>query len=450
MKKLSLRLRLMIFFVLISGIIWCSAGLVSWFECREKVDEFFDSYQLVLARQMATADWSHVNAKTQKITNKIIDNVHNAEEEDEAIGFAVFDTSGKMIFNDDENGKDFVFSAQTGVFVNQKIDHDDLWRFIRVPSSDGKFIITIGQELEYRDDLAFDLIEEFLLPWLGGLVFLLIFTLGMITLEFRPIKGLAKDLSERTPDDLSPIEGNRLPSEIKPFINALNNQFRQIEAMLVRERSFISDSAHELRSPLTALKIQLEVAQLSKNDETALDESFKKLSLGIDRSTRLIEQLLALSKIDSNFGKNTPKELIDWKTISSLILKEHLEQAQAKSISLKEDIFGEAPISEGNPVLCALLLRNLVDNAIKYSPDEADVLLRIGDKTLEVINTNTNLDEKIIPHLKERFYRPAGQKETGSGLGLAIVQRICEYHSCRLDFQNTSEGFCVRVEKLSD
>ena len=109
MKNLSLRLRLMILFVGFSCLIWVTAGFVCWQESKEKIDEFFDSYQMLLARQMASADWSHVSMQTQKITNKIIKNIKNAEDEDEAIGFAVFNADGKMIFHDNENGKDFSF-----------------------------------------------------------------------------------------------------------------------------------------------------------------------------------------------------------------------------------------------------------------------------------------------------------------------------------------------------
>ena len=146
MKNLSLRLRLMILFVGFSCLIWAAAGFICWQESKEKIDEFFDSYQMLLARQMASADWSHVSVQTQKITNKIIKSIKNAEDEDEAIGFAVFDAGGKMVFHDNENGKDFSFRPEVGTFSKQKVD-DEWWRIVWVKSADGNFYIAVGQEL---------------------------------------------------------------------------------------------------------------------------------------------------------------------------------------------------------------------------------------------------------------------------------------------------------------
>lgn len=112
MNKLSLRLRLIVCFIGISCVVWLAAGVLSWKETKEKVDEFFDTYQMALARQLAGADWSGLAAGAQKITDRMIENVHNADDEDEAIGFAVFDRDGRLVFHDNENGKDFGFCRQ--------------------------------------------------------------------------------------------------------------------------------------------------------------------------------------------------------------------------------------------------------------------------------------------------------------------------------------------------
>ena len=417
MKKLSLRLRLMILFIGFSCLIWAAAGIICWQESKEKIDEFFDSYQMLLARQMASADWSHISPQTQNITNKIIKNIRNADDEDEAIGFAVFNAGGQMIFHDNENGKDFSFSTETGSFEKQRVD-GEWWRVVRVKSADGKFYIAVGQELDYRSDITMDMVEEFLAPWLGGLLFLLLLTIFIISKEFSPLKKLASDLENREQDDL-----------------------------LKRERSFISDSAHELRTPLTALKIQLEVLELAGNDEKMRNEAIQKLNLGIERSTRLVEQLLALSRLESNQTQNETYEQIDWVDVVKQIEEEYAAAAKEKGIVFKNKTGSGSVISSANPVLCALMMRNLVDNAVKYSPKDAVVKIEINENKIRVVNSGTKVAPEHLKRLSERFFRPAGQKESGSGLGLAIVSRIAGLYGCGLHFANTSGGFEVKIEK---
>lgn len=137
------------------------------------------------------------------------------------------------------------------------------------------FTIAVGQELEFRDDAALELVEETLLPWLVGLSVLLLAVIWMVSRELRPLRRIADELSERDSDNLHPLSLSGQASEILPLIKAINTQFSRIEQMLQRERGFISDSAHELRSPLTALKVQLEVAQLADDDAAARHQALQ-------------------------------------------------------------------------------------------------------------------------------------------------------------------------------
>ena len=167
MKKMSLRLRLIISFLIVSTCVWTAAAVISWQESRDQMDEFFDTYQLLLARQLSTADWTNLTADMQKKSNRLIENVDDdGEEEDEALGFAVFNRRGEMIFNDDENGRDFIYTPEASGFINQKIGRKkDMWRIFWLTSADKNFTIAVGQELEFRDDAALELVEETLLPW---------------------------------------------------------------------------------------------------------------------------------------------------------------------------------------------------------------------------------------------------------------------------------------------
>lgn len=446
MKKMSLRLRLIISFLIVSTCVWTAAAVISWQESRDQMDEFFDTYQLLLARQLSTADWTNLTADMQKKSNRLIENVDDdGEEEDEALGFAVFNRRGEMIFNDDENGRDFIYTPEASGFVNQKIGRKkDMWRIFWLTSADKNFTIAVGQELEFRDDAALELVEETLLPWLVGLSVLLLAVIWMVSRELRPLRRIADELSERDSDNLHPLSLSGQASEILPLIKAINTQFSRIEQMLQRERGFISDSAHELRSPLTALKVQLEVAQLADDDAAARHQALQKLNQGIDRSTRLVEQLLALSRLDSAAAAANDEPL-DWPALVNAAVNEQLPAAEEKKINIKTSTDGSAPTTCGQPLLWALLLRNLLDNAVRYSPEEAQISIELKDETLSVTNSNTVVAAEYLPRLKERFFRPAGQKSTGSGLGLSIVERIAELHRCRVALTNDDGNFRITI-----
>jgi len=446
MKKISLRLRLIISFLIVSTCVWTAAAVISWQENREQMDEFFDTYQLLLARQLSTADWTNLTADMQKKSNRLIENVDDdGEEEDEALGFAVFNRRGEMIFNDDENGRDFIYTPEASGFVNQKIGRKkDMWRIFWLTSADKNFTIAVGQELEFRDDAALELVEETLLPWLVGLSVLLLAVIWMVSRELRPLRRIADELSERDSNNLHSLSLSGQAPEVLPLIKAINTQFSRIEQMLQRERGFISDSAHELRSPLTALKVQLEVAQLADDDAAARHQALQKLNQGIDRSTRLVEQLLALSRLDSAAAAANDESL-DWPALVNTAVNEQLPAAEEKKINIKTSTDGSAPTTCGQPLLWALLLRNLLDNAVRYSPEEAQISLELKDETLSVTNSNTVVAAEYLPRLKERFFRPAGQKSTGSGLGLSIVERIAELHRCRVALTNDDGNFRVTV-----
>ena len=444
MKKLSLRLRLLIIFGLSSCLIWLGAGALSWLESKEKTDEFFDQYQMILARQLASADWSAITPDVQKATDKIIKKIDNADEEDEAIGFAVFDKNGQMVFHDNENGKDFIFNPRMGRFVNQVIDDDDDWRIVWIDSVDKKYVIAVGQELEYREEVALDMLEEFLLPWLLGLFLLLLVIIYFVGREFASFKRLALDLEKRAADDLSPLKEYNLPQEILPLTQAMNGLFMKLAEMLKKEKSFISDSAHELRSPLTALKVQLEVLEMSQEDNEARKDAIVKMERGIERCARLVEQLLLLSRLESNQSQAT-SEPIDWRQTVDILMKEYQSQIKDKQITTEISVTSGSPISCGNSVLLTVMLRNLLDNAIKYSSEGTEIMLDIDEQHIKVANSGVVMPNQHLQRLGERFFRPAGQKQIGSGLGLSIVKKIAALHGCAVEIKNDDNLFSVII-----
>ena len=155
-----------------------------------------------------------------------------------------------------------------------------------------------------------------------------------------------------------------------------------------------------------------------------------------------------LSKVDTSLGVyDEAKGLIDWKQILADLKADYASLAEEKKIEIKANVSGLGPVEQGNPLLWGLVLRNLLDNALKYSPQGANIKIEITDGALQVFNSGVSVEEGALAHLSERFFRPAGQKVSGSGLGLSIVRRVAESSACKVCFENADGGFRVCVFK---
>ena len=446
MKKLSLKRRLIICFLCMAGITWIISAVLAWYESREQIDEFFDTYQLALARQLSTADWDDVTPKTQKIANKVIDNLKDSgEDEDEALGFAVFDKNGKMVFHDNEKGKFFKYNASAYGFAEQGLGKKHhKWRIVWVKSVDGKYRIAVGQEIEYRNEVALEMVEETILPWGVGLLFLLLMCIWFIYKEFAPLQKIADDFKNREPDDLSSVEYHNTPKEVEPLLDAVNGLLEKIAKMLDRERSFISDAAHELRSPLTALNVQLDVVELATDDIETQKKALMNLREGISRSSHLVEQMLDLSRIESQMKVNNKEKLFFREIILDAVecQKHEADQKQIAIITIFNDDFG---VEYGQKFLWSLLMRNLLNNAINYSGNGAKIIIEVNQNQIVLKNNNVSFNKENLSKLGTRFFRPAGQKMNGSGLGLSIVEKIAALHQCKVSFNAVDDEFTVIV-----
>lgn len=232
-------------------------------------------------------------------------------------------------------------------------------------SPDGKYRIVVGQEWEYREDMALAIVAGH--PWLVALPIMLIIMMVLLGRELAPLNKLALALRMRDPDSEKPLNATGVPSEVRPLVESLNQLFARTHAMMVRERRFTSDAAHELRSPLTALKVQTEVAQLSDDDPQARKKALLQLHSGIDRATRLVDQLLTLSRLDSLDNLQDVAEIPLEDLLQSSVMDIYHTAQQAK-IDVRLTLNAHGIKRTGQPLLLSLLVRNLLDNVVRYSP----------------------------------------------------------------------------------
>jgi two-component system sensor histidine kinase QseC len=209
--------------------------------------------------------------------------------------------------------------------------------------------------------------------------------------------------------------------------------------MMARERRFTSDAAHELRSPLTALKVQTEVAQLSLDDPQAQAKALTQLHAGIDRASRLVEQLLTLSRLDSLESLDDVEPLNMADLLQSVVMDSY-HPAQQAGIEIRLNILDPQVTRTGQQLLLSLLVRNLLDNAVRYSPRGSRVEVTLDTHSVIVRDNGPGIAPDALTRIGERFYRPPGQDQTGSGLGLSIVKRIAALHRMTVTLGNGQDG----------
>ena len=435
MKNRSLTLRLISVLCLTALFVWLGSTLVAWWQVRHDVNKVFDAQQVLFAERLANSDLSTILLESSTTLNKNSQSALKKSYDDDALAFAIFSETGKLLFSDGRNGKDFIFNNKTGFHNSHTYDDDDNWRIFWRTAANGKLIIAVGQELDYREDLIEEMILGQMWIWFASLPILIIVLGWLIYKELRPIKRLSQEIQTRKSGDVSLLNPEGLPAEILPLVKNLNQFFDRTSAMLQRERRFTSDAAHELRSPLAALRIQTEVAQLAGDDRELREQALLHLTQGIDRASQLIEQLLTLSKLD-NLQELEELQPIDWEGIIQSLIAERYFVAEKRKITLAFEKESEPKPKQGQPILVSLMLRNLLDNAIKYCPEDTTVSVKIASSQIIIEDNGGGVEPEDLKKLGQRFYRPAGQNEKGSGLGLSIVMRIAELHGFKVRLEN--------------
>ncbi|WP_442780034.1 quorum sensing histidine kinase QseC [Enterobacter cancerogenus] len=436
--KLSLKLRLTLLFLLLSLAAWFAASLVAWQQTTHKLDKLFDTQQMLFAKRLLTMDLDEVRAPERM--RDIPKKVKHGRLDDDALAFAIFSADGDMILNDGENGRDIPYHYRRDGFDDGRLkDDNDAWRFVWLTSPDGKYRVVVGQEAEYRQEMALDVVSSQLTPWLVALPVMLLLLIVMLSRELKPLKKLAQTLRSRSPDATDTLSTQGVPAEVRPLLDSLNHLFTRTQEMMSRERRFTSDAAHELRSPLAALKVQTDVAQLYLDDPQAQAKALAQLHAGIDRASRLVDQLLTLSRLDSldNLDNIEPLALAD--LLQSAVMDIY-HPAQQAGIDIRLNINAPQATRTGQQLLLSLLVRNLLDNAIRYSPRGSVVDVTLNARSFSVRDNGSGIAPDALARVGERFYRPPGQDETGSGLGLSIVKRIATLHGMRVSLANGAES----------
>lgn len=439
LQNLSLRVRLTLLFMLLAGAAWFAASVVAWQQTTHKLNELFDTQQMLFARRLSTLEFDELKTpvRMDRIAKKKVKHGHL---DDDALAFAVYSRDGKMLMDDGDKGGEIPWRYRREGFDDGRLnDDDDEWRFLWLTTPDGKYRIVVGQEWDYRREMALDVVTSQLTPWLIALPLMFLLLIVLLSRELRPLKNLTRALHARAPDSAQTLNVRGVPGEVRPLVDALNALFARTHETMARERRFTSDAAHELRSPLTALKVQTEVAQLSQDDPLTRENALAQLHTGIDRAARLVDQLLTLSRLDSLDNLQDIEQVSLADLLQSAVMDIY-HPAQQAGIDVRLHIHAQHVTRQGQPLLLSLLVRNLLDNAVRYSPAGSVVDVTLGARGFTVRDNGPGVSADVLARLGERFYRPPGQDATGSGLGLSIVKRIAALHQMGVRFRHADGG----------
>ena len=442
----SLRARLIAGYILLTLVAWVGASIAAWHQTSKTLNKLFDTQQVLFAKRLSALELDGVQGDAQLPRTKTMISNHRGKQDDDTLAFAIYTADGKLLLNDGDNGRNLIWRYQRDGFTDGKLaGDDDMWRMVWVTTPDGKYRIVVGQEWEYREDLALDIVLSQITPWLIALPLILLLLVWLVSRALAPLHKLANQLRTRKPDDDRELPTQTLPQEVRPLVMALNQLFSRTGELMQRERRFTSDAAHELRSPLAALKVQAEVAQLAQHDEPVRDHALSNLSAGIDRATRLVDQLLTLSRLDSLASLDDVQEVAFQLLLQNAVMDAWHEALRA-GIDIRLDVQDPSVKRQGQPLLLSLMVRNLLDNAIRYSPRGCVVDVVLQSHEITITDNGPGVSPEFLTSLGERFFRPPGQEKTGSGLGLSIVRRIASLHGMQALFMNTSNGgFEVRI-----
>ncbi|MFZ2973954.1 MAG: ATP-binding protein [Ferribacterium limneticum] len=436
----SLRRRLL--GLLLGGVsaAWLVTMVFSYIDAHHEVDELFDA-QLVQGAQTLLALASH--DEDDDLEEDLGKAAHKYQR---SLRFQIWRVDGKLLMRSN-NAPETPLTVAAG--FSETHDQAGHWRHFSQWNDDRSVQVQVSENHDIRDDLIGHIAWRLLVPALFGLP-LIGFWVWLATRRgFASLDGIARQIASRDPQQLQPVHPAAAPEEIRTLLEALNGLFQRVEHTLEAERRFTADAAHELRTPLAALQAQLQVAQRARDDDER-DRSLNQLQRGLTRAAHLVDQMLHLARLDPESGLPDP-QTVDLARLAEEVCADLGPQILAKNIEFDLTATADCQVI-GQAEWLRVLIRNLVDNAIRYTHEGGQVRVDLRrDKaalTFSVADSGPGIPVDQRESVLRRFHRLNQGSQPGSGLGLAIVARIAELHGAalKLDTSITPKGLLVAVQ----
>lgn len=442
----SIRRRLLFTLLSITVAVWTVTVITSYYDARHEIGELFDAQLAQSARTLlsvagheleelegSSPETAHVHFHSD---NPLYDEGHVYEHK---LAYQLWKQPENTLLLRSFNAPVNPLSENKG--YSTRWINDKQWRVLSLHDEQTGFEVQVGQALAIREELTDHIARRIGSPILITLPLLTLLIFIGIGRSLKPLQRLAEAVVHRAPNNLEPIDSSSVPSEIRPLVNALNSLFERLGQAFENDRRFTADAAHELRTPLAAMKTQAQVARRSR-DAAERESAIDKMLEGVQRASRLVEQLLTLARVDPETGL-TRSAQVDMLGLAEDAIADHEQQARVKGIALQLHAEQALNIAGHRESLC-IMIRNLLDNAIRYTPEGGEVQVNLtgnaGKVFLCIADSGPGIPEADRERIFGRFIRLAGQESRGSGLGMSIVKRIADLHQATIRLDRSSLG----------
>ncbi len=428
--------------------------LISYRAINYEIAEVYDA-QLVqdarfiegfLNQKSYKIDWSHISQALAHINQLSFNQGEEANADghsyERKMAIQVWDNQGNLLLTTPNAPQHALSPLKKGFFRQQHSNHD--WYIYSHQIPNNKYWLLVAERADIRNEITEKMLSSLLIGSLMSLLLIAVLISWIIKNGLAPLNQLSKAMQARDLDYLQPVQLSQTPPhELKPVLQALNHLLQRLDEGLERERRFLADAAHELRTPLAVLKLQLQVAQQAPT-LNEMRQGVDNALLGVNRSTHTVEQLLTLARIEAN-KQTLQRESIDMVALAQEVVANLFPLALDKQQDIELLYTQETVLYTGNRLLLSILLRNLLSNAIYYSPMHAQISVKVealnNGVLWAVYDSGQGVPAEDIPRLMQRFYRHQQSKDSaGTGLGLSIVQKVVELHQGKVNIYNQKAG----------
>ena len=440
----SLQARLLAPLLGLVTVIWLGAAIMTLVDARDELGDLLDGHlaqaaALLVVQQARAADDDDDGIADAPSLHKYAPQV----------AFQVFH-EGRLVMRSANAGL-IPMSTKDHGFTTVRLGQGDQWRVFSTRGIESDVQVYVGEQTASRNAILWAILHSVLLPLLFALPLLALGGWWAVRQGLAPLRQLSHALRQRRPQALEPVVLAAMPSEMRPMVESLNSLFERIESMVASERRFTADAAHELRTPIAGIRAQAQVALGAGADEAQRQHALQATLAGCDRATRLVEQLLTLARLEAAPAASAAAAAsVDLSAVARRISADLAPTALARHQTLELEAIAPHAVA-GDDLLIGVLVRNLIDNAMRYSPDGARIWIQVatesGQPTLRVEDSGLGMTEPEMARLGERFYRVLGHEQPGSGLGWSIVKRIGNLFGAQVQVSHSDRlgGLAVSV-----
>jgi two-component system, OmpR family, sensor histidine kinase QseC len=437
----SLRRKLFLILVAATGLIWLAASCWIYVGTTREVENVLDSRLQEAARMVLSLAASNGVGSFQKDA----DASHAAEflTYERQLSCQIWSLDGRLVARSSGAPNESLSDSRTG--FSERTIKGETWRVFTAEDPTKNVRVLVGDRLGLREAFVTDIMKGLAAPMFLTIPLLALLIWASLNRGFRPLHTLAEDLKRRNADDMTPVEAANIPAEIQPMVFSLNNLFGRVREALRHEREITAFAAHELRTPLAGLRTQAQVA-MTTSDEGLRDEALRQIMFSVDRTTRLVRQLLTIARLDSE--REMPKMPVHVGHILQEVL-DALPAADREADVIVDPILQSLVVVSNRDAL-ALAIRNLHENAVRHMPKRGAI--RWSSETVEVgtvvfvEDAGPGIPDEELDLVTNRFFRGRNKSALGSGLGLSIVALALRVGGARLRLRNRTDALGLRAE----